>query len=112
MFSVLLDGWILGSQAEETIEGVVGKIDPRLPEAIQALKRVMRLKGNPYNSEKAYVGKVNAFMKDFGLQTFADFGDIGEAEVEAHLTDLASAKFWLGRMFGSLVPWIGWICLQ
>jgi len=57
------------SQAEATIEGVVGKIDPSLPEAIQALKRIMRLKGNPYNSEKAYVGKVKAFMEDFGLQT-------------------------------------------
>ena len=77
------------SPAEATIEGVVGKIDPRLPEAIQALKRVMRLKGNPYNSEKAYVGKVKAFMEDFGLQTLADFGDIGATEVEAHLTDLA-----------------------
>jgi len=71
------------SQAEATIEGVVGKIDPSLPEAIQALKRIMRLKGNPYNSEKAYVGKVKAFMEDFGLQTVADFGDIGATEVEA-----------------------------
>ena len=33
-------------QAEAMIEEVVGKIDPRLPEAIQALKRIMRLKGD------------------------------------------------------------------
>ena len=71
------------SQAEAVIENVVGKIDPKLPDAIQAMKRTMRLKGNRYNSEKAYVGKLKAFMKDFGLKTLADFNDIGSAEVEA-----------------------------
>jgi len=74
---------------EAVIEDVVGKIDPKLPDAIQAMKRIMRLKGNSYNTEKAYVGKLEAFMKDFGLKTLADFNDIGAEEVEAHLTDLA-----------------------
>lgn len=71
------------------IEDVVGKIDPKLPDAIQAMKRTMRLRGNPYNTEKAYVDKLEAFTKDFGLKTLADFDGKGAAEVEAHLTDLA-----------------------
>jgi integron integrase len=76
-------------EVEATIEDVVGKIDPRLPEAIQALKRTLRLKKNPMTTEKAYCGKVRAFMEDLGLRTLADFDNIGAAEVEAHLTDLA-----------------------
>ncbi len=77
------------SQSEAVIEDVVRKINPRLPEAIQAMKRTMRLQRKLENTEKAYCGKLRAFMEDFGLKTLADFDDIGAAEVEAHLTDLA-----------------------
>ena len=49
----------------------------------------MRTNGLLFNSEKAYVGNVSAFMEDLGLKTLADFEGIGAAEVEAHLTDLA-----------------------
>ena len=45
--------------------------------------------GRAYNTEKAYVQKVNAFMADRGLKNLADFGPIGASDVEAHLTDLA-----------------------
>ncbi len=77
------------STAEETIEGVVGKINPRESDVIQALRRSIRVIGRKFNTEKAYVGKVCAFMEDLGIKNLADFSDIGAAEVEAHLTDLA-----------------------
>jgi FKBP-type peptidyl-prolyl cis-trans isomerase (trigger factor) len=65
------------SQSEAVIDDVVGKIDPRLPEAIQAMKRTMRLQRKLDNTEKAYCGKLRAFMEDFGLKTLADFDDMG-----------------------------------
>jgi integron integrase len=43
----------------------------------------------PFNTEKAYVQKVRAFMADRGLKTLTDFERIGSSDVEAHLTDLA-----------------------
>lgn len=49
----------------------------------------MRVNGLLFNSEKAYVCDVSAFMVDPGLKNLADFQGIGAAEVEAHLTDLA-----------------------
>ncbi len=68
---------------------VVGKINPREPDVIQELRKKIRLKGHAYNTEKAYVRKVRAFMADRGLKTLADFQGIGAADVSAHLTDLA-----------------------
>ena len=62
--------------SEATIEGVVGKINPRESDAIQALRRAMRTNGLLFNSEKAYVGNVSAFMEDLGLKTLADFEGI------------------------------------
>ena len=38
---------------ELPIEDVVGKIDPREPDVIQALRRTMRLRQNAFNTEKA-----------------------------------------------------------
>ena len=74
---------------EVPIEDVVGKINPREPDVIQQLRRQMRLMGRAFNTEKAYVQKVRAFMADRGLKNLADFGPIGASDVEAHLTDLA-----------------------
>ena len=76
-------------EGDVSIEDVVGKINPREPDVIQQLRIQLRLKGRAYNTEKAYVQKVRAFMGDRGLKTLADFGSIGAADVEAHLTDLA-----------------------
>jgi Phage integrase, N-terminal SAM-like domain len=77
------------SQSEVPIEDVVGKINPREPDVIQALRRALRLQGKAFNTEKAYVQKVLAFMEDRGLKKLADFDEIGSVDVEAHLTDLA-----------------------
>jgi len=76
-------------KGEVTIDDVVGKINPREPDVIQELRRKLRLQGKAYNTEKAYVQKVQAFMADRGLKTLADFQGIGAADVESHLTDLA-----------------------
>ena len=45
--------------------------------------------GLKFNTEKAYTGKVIAFIHDRGLKDLSDFAGIGAADVEAHLTDLA-----------------------
>jgi site-specific recombinase XerD len=66
----------------------VGKIDPKEPDVIQAMRRALRLNKKEWNTEKAYVGKVYAFMRDRGLKSLADFESIGASDVEAHLTDL------------------------
>lgn len=75
--------------AEATIDDVVGKINPREPDVIQALRRSLRLQGKAFNTEKAYVQKVRAFMASRGLKKLADFENVGAADVQAHLTDLA-----------------------
>ena len=72
-----------------SIEEVVGKINPREPDVIQQYRRKLRLTGKKYATERAYVGKVKAFMRDRGLKCMDDFANIGGRDVEAHLTDLA-----------------------
>ena len=79
----------LQQEGAETIEEVVGKINPREPDIIQEMRRKLRLMGKKYSTERAYVGKVKAFMRDRGLTCRADFANIGGRDVEAHLTDLA-----------------------
>tara|TARA_R110002049_G_scaffold47902_3_gene138505 strand:- start:19471 stop:21141 length:1671 start_codon:yes stop_codon:yes gene_type:complete len=77
------------AEQEIPIEDVVGKINPREPDVIQLLRRQMRLQGKAFRTEKAYVGKVRAFMSARGLKCLDDFASIGGRDVEAHLTDLA-----------------------
>jgi integron integrase len=73
----------------DTIEEAIGVIDTREIDAVQELRRAMRRQGLAKDSEKAYVGKLKAFMSDRGLTCLADFDGIGSRDVEAHLTDLA-----------------------
>lgn len=73
----------------DSIEDVVGKIDPREPDVIQAFRRALRKNGMRFSTERSYVGKLKAFMADRGLKCLDDFATIGSADVEAHLTDLA-----------------------
>lgn len=77
------------ADGDAPMEDVVGKIDPREPDVIQALRRTLRLQGKAFNTEKAYVQKVRAFMVDRGIKNLVDFEGIGGPDVEAHLTDLA-----------------------
>lgn len=73
----------------DSIDDVVGKIDPRESDAIQAFRRALRLDGLRYKTEVAYVQNVKAFMAARSLTCLADFELIGDRDVEAHLSDLA-----------------------
>ena len=77
------------AQDDLPIEEVAGKINPREPDVIQLLRKTLRLHRKAVNTEKAYVSKVRAFMKERGLKSLADFDGIGAIDVESHLTDLA-----------------------
>ena len=80
-----------GDEAKLAVEigDVVGKIDPTEPDVIQNLRRSIRVKHRSLETERAYVKKVKAFMRDRGLNCQADFDDVTGADVESHLTDLA-----------------------
>ncbi|TWU46193.1 Tyrosine recombinase XerD [Rubripirellula tenax] len=73
----------------DTIEDVVGKIDPKESDAIQQFRRALRKDGMRLQTERSYVGKVKAFMADRGMSCLADFERVGASDVEDHLTDLA-----------------------
>ena len=51
------------ASTEAAIDGIVGKINPCEYDVIQALRRAIRVIGRKFNTEKAYVGKVCAFME-------------------------------------------------
>ncbi len=76
-------------QGVKDIEDLVGKINPNEPDIIQDLRRKLRREGKAYATERAYVGKLKAFMQARGLKCRSDFATISGADVEAHLTDLA-----------------------
>ena len=67
---------------------VVGKINPREPEAIQQMRRKLRLMGRTWNTEKAYVKWVRRFLITKGAKTVLDCEPIDNCDVEAFLTDL------------------------
>lgn len=73
----------------EDIDEIVGKINPSEPDVLQLYRRKMRLLGKKYSTERAYVGKLKAFMRDRGLKCLEDFVSITGADVESHLTDMA-----------------------
>ncbi|MCC9645027.1 integron integrase [Rhodopirellula sp. JC740] len=73
----------------DSIDDVVGKINPNEPDAIQEFRRGMRRTGMAYATERSYVSKLKAFMAERALNSLADFERIGAHDVEGHLTDLA-----------------------
>lgn len=72
----------------ESDEVDIGYINPKEPDVIQELRRKARYQKLAFNTEKAYVQKVKAFMTDLGLKTLADFETVSSKDVEEHLTDL------------------------
>ena len=71
----------------DDIEAVVGKISPHEPDIIQDYRRKLRLMGKKFSTERAYVGKLKAFMRARGLRCRNDFAAITGLDVESHLTD-------------------------
>ena len=73
----------------DTIEEVVGYIDPNECDAIAEFRRRLRATGLKLGTERSYVSKLKKFMGERGLTCLADFDRISGSDVEAHLTDLA-----------------------
>lgn len=74
---------------DEPIEEVVGRIDPNDPDIIRQMQRTMRLERRKPNTEKAYLKWVRRFMRERCLKDANGFREVGAADVEAFLTDLA-----------------------
>jgi integron integrase len=75
-------------ESAEAIE-VIGIIDPNEPEPIQALRRELRLLHRSPNTEKAYVLRVNQFLRRFKIQSRQDLASVGECEITKFLTEMA-----------------------
>ncbi|WP_203329169.1 integron integrase [Candidatus Laterigemmans baculatus] len=79
----------LAGAGVDSIEDVVGRIDPQEPDILRDYRRTLRRLGKSHETERAYVRKLKAFMSALGLRCRNDFRKVGAADVEAHLTDLA-----------------------
>jgi integron integrase len=79
----------LGSAEGDEVDESPGKIDPNEPEVIQELRRALRVQHKALKTERAYVGRVWAFMEKRQLDTLESFKKITARDVEAHLTELA-----------------------
>ncbi|MEM9368850.1 MAG: integron integrase [Planctomycetota bacterium] len=71
------------------IDDAPGRIDPREPDAVQALRKAVRAEGLQFSTEKAYVKKLKAFMAERHLSCLADFDSITDRDVEDHLSTMA-----------------------
>jgi integron integrase len=65
---------------------LIGWIDPAEPEIIQQMRRELRVRRKALETERAYVGWVERFMKHIGG---SDVSQSGEREIKAFLTELA-----------------------
>jgi integron integrase len=79
----------LGSAEGDEVDESPGKIDPNEPEVIRELRRALRVQHKALKTERAYVGRVWAFMEKRRLDTLESFKKITARDVEAHLTELA-----------------------
>jgi hypothetical protein len=65
---------------------LIGRIDTNEPELIQRMRREMRVRHKALETERAYVGWVQRFVRHCGSPDLAKFG---EGEIKTFLTDLA-----------------------
>lgn len=65
---------------------LVGIIDPAEPSLLQTMRRELRLRRLALETERAYTGWIQRFMRFCGSEQLADFG---EAEIRGFLTSLA-----------------------
>ena len=68
-----------------SIEEVVGRINPNEPDVVQKMRRTLRVQGNSYNTEKAYVKWVKRFMKARCVKTLKEFDDLNRDTFAARL---------------------------
>ena len=65
---------------------VVGIIDPSEPPLVQQMRRELRLRHNALETERAYIGWIQRFIRHCGSENLKAFG---EAEIKSFLTELA-----------------------
>lgn len=65
---------------------IAGIIDPTEPQILQTMRRELRVRRLALETERAYVGWIQRFMRFCGSEQLADFGD---AEIRGFLTSLA-----------------------
>ena len=65
---------------------LIGVIDPNEPAIIQQMRRELRVRGKALETERAYVGWVERFIRHCGSEDLQQFG---EPEIKTFLTDLA-----------------------
>lgn len=72
-------------------EDLVGRIDPKEPEILQAMRRQLRLGHYSRRTERSYVGWVSRFLEQHRTWDRAAVGKLDEGDVKEFLTDLAVA---------------------
>ena len=65
---------------------LIGLIDPTEPAVIQQMRKELRVRHMSLETERAYVGWAQRFIKQCGSPDLASFG---EGEIKTFLTDLA-----------------------
>jgi len=65
---------------------LIGRIDPAEPAIVQQMRRELRVRHKALDTERAYVGWVERFIRHCGS---ADLASFGEGEIKAFLTELA-----------------------
>ena len=65
---------------------LIGQIDPTEPAVIQQMRKELRVRHMSLETERAYVGWAQRFIKQCGARDLASFG---EREIKTFLTDLA-----------------------
>jgi integron integrase len=68
---------------------VVGRIDPTEPEALQRLRRQLRLGHYSRRTEKAYAGWVGRFLRRYQIADLAGLERAGEGQIQEFLSELA-----------------------
>ena len=65
---------------------LIGRIDPAEPAIVQQMRRELRVRHKALDTERAYVGWVERFIRHCGS---ADLASFGEVEIKTFLTELA-----------------------
>ena len=88
---ILVDKEKAVAEAENPAE-IRALIDPTEPVVVQNLRKRLRLKHNPYSTEKSYVRYAKQFVTRYNLADDATWEKISRKEIEQFLTEMAVVK--------------------
>lgn len=74
---------------EENPSEIRELINPNEPVVVQNLRRRLRMKHNPYSTEKSYVRYAKQFIGRYSLEEDATWGAVSRKEIEQFLTEMA-----------------------